>query len=407
MERVVKRLRECAGCNASKRRAGLETCDVGADLAFLQGKLALLGKRATGTQRSHRGSDDGTYTTRIGATRETPSRGRARDQPEACEGQTGRGGESDGLIVLGKPGNAGGGKEPSFKSMWKVVKEGRLGNLETPPSVRKLQTALHAKAKAESEYRFYLLYDKAYRSQDRESEDRENPDIETDWNQWLEELAQELRDKTYRPQAVRRVYIPKPNSKKMRPLGIATIRDRVVQTAAMLVLEPIFEADLQPEQYAYRSGKNALDAVEAVNRLINFGHTAVIDADLRGYFDEIPHGPLMKSVARRITDRQILHLIKVWIEAPVEETDDRGRKYRTTRNRDQHRGIPQGSPISPLLSNLYMRRLVLWKQSGTRQRLRGVIVNYADDLVICCKGTADLGMQTMREVIKKLQLEVN
>ena len=125
-------------------------------------------------------------------------------------------------------------------------------------------------------------------------------------------------------------------------------------------------------------------------------------------FDEIPHEPLMKSVARRITDRQILHLIKVWIEAPVEETDDRGRKHRTTRNRDQHRGIPQGSPISPLLSNLYMRRLVLWwKQSGTRQRLIAVIVNYADDLVICCKGTADLAMQTMREVIEKLQLEVN
>ena len=324
--------------------------------------------------------------------------------------------------------------------MWKVVKEGRLGNLETPPSVRKLQTSLHAKAKAEPEFRFYLLYDKVYRadvlsfayarckanggaagvdgqtfddieaygSQDRDSEGRETPDIDTDWNPWLGELAQELRDKTYRPQAVRRVYIPKPNSKKMRPLGIATIRDRVVQTAAMLVLEPIFEADLQPEQYAYRAGKNALDAVEAVNRLINFGHTAVVDADLRGYFDEIPHGPLMKSVARRITDRQILHLIKVWIEAPVEETDDRGRKYRTTRNRDEHRGIPQGSPISPLLSNLYMRRLVLWwKQSGTRQRLRAVIVNYADDLVICCKGTAEIAMQTMREVIKKLQLEVN
>jgi RNA-directed DNA polymerase len=175
----------------------------------------------------------------------------------------------------------------------------------------------------------------------------------------------------------------------MRPLGIATIRDRVVQTAAMLVLEPIFEADLQPEQYAYRAGMNALDAVKTVHRLINTGHTAVVDADLRGYFDEIPHGPLMKSVARRITDRQVLHLIKMWIEAPVEETDDRGRKHRTTRNRDEHRGIPQGSPISPLLSNLYMRRLVLWwKQSGTRQRLGAV-------------------MQTMREVIKKLQLEVN
>jgi len=201
--------------------------------------------------------------------------------------------------------------------MWKVVKEGRLGNLETPPSVRKLQTALHAKAKAESEYRFYLLYDKVYRadvlsfayarckanggaagvdgqtfddietygSQDRESEGRETPDIETDWNPWLGELAQELRDKTYRPQAVRRVYTSKPNSKKMRPLGIATIRDRVFQTAAMLVLEPIFEADLQPEQYAYRAGVSALDAIEAVNRLINFGHTAVVDADLRGYLD--------------------------------------------------------------------------------------------------------------------------
>jgi group II intron reverse transcriptase/maturase len=324
--------------------------------------------------------------------------------------------------------------------MWKAVKERRLGNLETPPSVRKLQTALHAKAKAEPEYRFYLLYDKvhradvlslayarckanggaagidgqtfddieAYGSQDRESEGRESPDIETDWNPWLGELAQELRDKTYRPQAVRRVYIPKPNSKKMRPLGIATIRDRVVQTAAMLVLEPIFEADLQPEQYAYRAGMNALDAVKTVHRLINTGHTAVVDADLRGYFDEIAHGPLMKSVARRITDRQILHLIKVWIEAPVEETDDRGRKHRTTRNRDEHCGIPQGSPISPLLSNLYMRRLVLWwKLSGTQKRLQAAIVNYADDLVICCKGTADLAMQTMREVIKKLQLEVN
>ena len=116
----------------------------------------------------------------------------------------------------------------------------------------------------------------------------------------------------------------------------------------------------------------------------------------------------MTSVARRICDRHMLHLIKMWIEAPVEETDDRGRKRRTTRNRDEHRGIPQGSPISPLLANLYMRRLVLWwRRSGARRRLGAVMVNYADDLVICCKGTADIAMQTLREVIKKLQLAVN
>lgn len=322
-----------------------------------------------------------------------------------------------------KPGNAGGGKEPSFKPMRKVAKEGRLSNLETPSNVLKLRTALHAKAKAEPEFRFYLLYDKVYRADILSwayTRCRANDgaagvdgqtfgDIETyGEDRWLEELAQELRNKTYRPQAVRRVYIPKPNSDKKRPLGIATIRDRVAQTAAMLVLEPIFEADLPPEQYAYRAGKNALDAVKVVHHLLNTGHTAVVDADLRGYFDEIPHGPLMKSVARRISDRHMLHLIKMWIEAPVEETDDRGNKHRTTRNRDQHCGIPQGSPISPLLSNLYMRRLVLWwKTSGTQERLRAVIVNYADDLVICCKGTADIAMQTMREVIKKLGLTVN
>src|SRR6202521_5871084 len=312
---------------------------------------------------------------------------------------------------------------PCSSRMRDAAKEGRLSDLATPESVRKLQTALHAKAKAEPEFRFYLLYDKVYRGDvlshayDRCKanggaagvDGQTFADIEAyGVTKWLGELADELRRRTYRPQAVRRVYIPKPNSKKKRPLGIATIRDRVAQTAAMMVLEPIFEADLQPEQHAYRAGISALDAVGAVHRLLNTGHTAVVDADLRGYFDEIPHGPLMKSVARRVSDRHMLHLIKMWIEAPVEETDEGGNQRRTTRNRDEHRGIPQGSPISPLLSNLYMRRLVLWwKQSGTRQRLGAVIVNYADDLVICCKGTADLAMQTMREVIKKLQLEVN
>jgi group II intron reverse transcriptase/maturase len=304
-----------------------------------------------------------------------------------------------------------------------VAQEGRLSDLATPDSVRKLQTALHAKAKAEPEFRFYLLYDKVYRGDvlshayDRCKanggaagvDGQSFADIEaTGVAAWLGELAKELRGRTYRPEAVRRVFIPKPNSKKKRPLGIATIRDRVAQTAAMMVLEPIFEADLQPEQHAYRAGISALDAVGAVHRLLNTGHTAVVDADLRGYFDEIPHGPLMKSVARRVSDRHMLHLIKMWIEAPVEETDERGNKRRTTRNRDEHRGIPQGSPISPLLSNLYMRRLVLWwKTSGTERRLQAVIVNYADDLVICCKGTAAAAMQVLREVTKKLDLAVN
>ncbi len=186
------------------------------------------------------------------------------------------------------------------------------------------------------------------------------------------------------------------------------MRDRVVQTAAVLVLEPIVETDLLPEQYAYRQGRSALDAVQAVYQLLNTGHREVVDADLKGYFDEIPHAELMKSVARRVSDKHLLHLIKLWLEAPVEEKDDRGRKHRTTQNKDRGRGCPQGAPISPLLSNLYMRRFVLgWKRLGHESRLRARVVCYADDVVICCRGSGEAAMVAMRWMMKKLKLPLN
>jgi RNA-directed DNA polymerase len=288
-------------------------------------------------------------------------------------------------------------------------------SLTTPLSVQKLQKALHAKAKEASGFRFHALYDKVYRKDMRAFADqccRDNggvagvdgqtfEDIERyGVEQWLDELAQELKNRTYRPQPVRRVYIPKPDGKQ-RPLGIPTIRDRVAETAAVLVLAPIFEADLQPEQYA-------LDAVRAVHKLIGTGHREVVDADLSSYFDTIPHAELLKSVARRVVDGAMLYLIKTWLEAPVEETDERGNKHRGTRNRDDGRGTPQGSPISPLLSNIYMRRFVLgWKKLGHEQRLKARIVNYADDLVICCQGRAQEALAAMQDMMTRLKLTVN
>jgi group II intron reverse transcriptase/maturase len=180
-------------------------------------------------------------------------------------------------------------------------------------------------------------------------------------------------------------------------------------TAAMLVLEPIFEADLPPEQYAYRPGRNAQQAVVEVDALLLRGHPEVVDADLADYFGSIPHAELLKSVARRIVDRRVLHLIKMWLVCPVEETDDRGRKRRTTEAKDKRCGIPQGSPISPLLANLYMRRFVLgWKKLGLERSLGSRIVTYADDLVILCrKGKAEEALQRLREIMGKLKLTVN
>jgi RNA-directed DNA polymerase len=288
--------------------------------------------------------------------------------------------------------------------------------------VGKLQTALHTKAKNSPDYRFYALYDKIYRrdvlgfAYDRcranggapGTDGQSFADIEAcGVDGWLDELAEELKNETYQPQPVRRVYIPKPDGKQ-RPLGIPCIKDRVVQMAAVLVLEPIFEADLEPEQHAYRPERSALDAVRQVERLIRTGHTEVVDADLSGYFDSIPHHELMKSVSRRISDGRMLRLIKLWLETPVEETDAKGHRHRTTRNKDQGMGTPQGAPISPLLSNIYMRRFVKgWKTGGHEKRLVAHIVNYADDFVICCRGTAEAAMGVMRGMMSRLKLTVN
>jgi len=296
-------------------------------------------------------------------------------------------------------------------------------NLKTPPlKVWKLQTALHTKAKAEPKYRFYALYDKMYRKDvlgyayvcckankgaagvdDQTFEAIEEYGVD----KWLGELAEELRAKTYQAQAVRRVWIEKDDGKQ-RPIGIPTIRDRVAQKAAVLVLEPIFEADLQPEQYGYRPEQSALDAVRSVQKLLDQGYTEVVDADLSGYFDSIPHAELMKSVARRIVDGEMLALIKRWLEAPVEEKDASGHVVRTTRAKDQGQGTPQGGVLSPLLANLYMRRfIVAWKQHGHEQRLDAHIVNYADDFVICTRDQADEALEQMRQIMGKLKLTVN
>lgn len=294
-------------------------------------------------------------------------------------------------------------------------------SLTTPERIRRLQRKLYVQAKVEPTRRFHQLYDKVYRQDILEHAYRlaksQNgapgvdgvsfADIEA-WGEgsWLATLGKELHDKTYRPDPVRRVMIPKPGGGE-RPLGIPTIRDRVVQTAAKLVLEPIFEADFVDAAYGYRPRRSAVDAVREVHRAICQGYTDVVDADLSKYFDTIPHSELMRSVARRVVDRQMLRLIKMWLQSPIEERDGQGHR-RLAGGKSSKTGVPQGGVMSPLLANIYMHRYLRhWRQQGKREQLRAKIINYADDFVILSHGHADEALAWTRQVMTKLKLTLN
>ena len=295
--------------------------------------------------------------------------------------------------------------------------------LTGPDKVRDFQRVLHVKAKENPNLRFHALCDKVWRSdflfkawqQVRRNggsagvDGERFEDIEAyGVDRWLGELARELKDGTYTPRAVRQVLIPKKQPGKFRPLGIPCIRDRVAQTSAMLVLEPIFEADLQEEQYAYRKGRGAQEAVTRVHKLVNTGYRHVVDADLSNYFGEIPHDKMMKSLARRISDGRMLGLIKSWLVMPVEEDNGKGGKRLTNRARKEGKGTPQGAPISPLLSNIYMRRFILaWKLLGYARHFRAMIVNYADDFVILGKSDGTAMLEAVEGIMHRLHLPIN
>ena len=294
-------------------------------------------------------------------------------------------------------------------------------SLTTPDKIRTLQRKLYFKAKAEPDFRFHQLYDKVWRSdilahayrQARANAGAPGVDgvtfamIEAAGpTEWLTGLRDDLRQKTYRPQPVRRVMIPKPGGGE-RPLGIPTIRDRVVQTAVKLVIEPIFEADLDQSAYGYRPQRSGADAIQEVHRLVCRGYSDVVDADLSKYFDTIPHAQLMQSVARRIVDGQVLRLIKLWLKVPVEERDGEGTRCMSG-GKDNTCGTPQGGVISPLLANLYMNRFLKhWRNTGRGEAFRAAIVNYADDFVILSRGHAAEALAWTRDVMARLGLTLN
>jgi RNA-directed DNA polymerase len=292
--------------------------------------------------------------------------------------------------------------------------------LETPEKIRELQRKLYRKAKQEKEYRFYLLYDKVYRMDILShayrlvKANRGAPGIDGETfdsieekeggaEKYLEEIAGKLKRKDYKPQAVRRVYIPKAAGGK-RPLGIPVIKDRVVQMAVKIVIEPIFEADFQDNSYGFRPKRSAHKAVEDVKNHLVEGKTDVIDADISKYFDTIPHDRLMQLVAKRIVDKQILKLIKMWLKAPIVEEREDGKKE----HKGNDKGTPQGGVISPLLANIYLNVLdTLWVIKKVQEKLGARLVRYADDSVILCRGNADRILKGVKLVLEDLGLTLN
>jgi len=284
--------------------------------------------------------------------------------------------------------------------------------LETPERIRELQRRLYRKAKQEKEYRFYLLYDKVYRMDILSHAyrlvraNRGAPGIDGETfekieereggaEKYLEEIGGELKRKEYKPQPVRRVYIPKASGGK-RPLGIPVIKDRVVQMAMKMVIEPIFEADFQNNSYGFRPKRDAHQAVDDVRKHLLEGGTEVIDADISKYFDTILHSKLMQVVAKRIVDKQILKLIKMWLKAPiVEEREDGKKEYK-----GNDKGTPQGGVISPLLANIYLNVLdTLWAVKKVQERWGARLVRYADDSVVLCRGNAGRILKGIKRVL--------